>query len=174
MQRVCIFLLVTLAGCDSTPVGEGADAEWKAAYSPEECEALLSREAVIERCGNGSLEKALAVLSRNADKCLPYSAPKQFSGIWLNDLEASEFYPNIDDIDLVGNADAAVWLDVANKDEVEEALAAQQGAGDVAYRVRFSGRESSCDFGYGHMGAYSSEILLTRFSNIEKIAWPSK
>jgi hypothetical protein len=88
-------------------------------------------------------------------------------GVWLVDLEASEFYPSVQALNEnyrpgpnIGRPQ--VWLQSDLLESRPELRAAGQGAGRRVYAVEFEGRLSHCGM-FGHFGIFPKEVIAERF-----------
>lgn len=157
MTRLLPLVPLFLASCSHPPP------------TAEECKALIEPKAVIDRCYGGDLrsEKYVGDL-----KCLPYGASQRLRGLWLIDLEASEFFPNAKTIKQ--GAESPIWLETKLLDLPSKLLDAAQGAGRRVYAVEFQGRQSLCDGGgYGHMGMSPKQVIVERFYSMRLLAGPT-
>ena len=135
--------------------------------TPEACKALADPEAVLKRCYGGDLERGKYVGDL---KCWPFSNPQRLRGIWLIDLEASEFFPNVNTLKDVRNRRSHVWLKSGLLDHRPELLAAAQGAGTRLYAVEMDGRQALCDGMFGHFGMSRRQVIAERFHTMRLLA----
>ena len=170
MRGLRLLFVLCLTACDTDDGVDKPAIDWKASYSEAECKALMAREAFIERCGDGNLERAVRTFTSDVTSCMPFSHPEEFAGLWFNSLESSEFFADVTDPAQIEDLESDTWL--SDKTENPEAIAAGGGAGDVLYFVRFIGRQSLCDDAYGHMGAYPKEVILERPLELRRLTPP--
>ncbi|HEX6603927.1 MAG TPA: hypothetical protein VF027_03485 [Sphingomicrobium sp.] len=158
-----VFLILAACGQRSTPV------QWKTAYSAAECKALTERDAFLQRCYGG---KDFADENYVGDlKCMPYSPPQHFTGVWVLDLEYSAFFPNATSYKEPQDRADWIWLR-AEPPPSSDVIAAGQGAGTRAYAVDLIGRRSLCEFNYGHMGAAPQEVIAERIIAMRPLPVP--
>jgi hypothetical protein len=156
MIRWLSLLTILLASCGHAP-------------TPEECKLLANPKAVVERCFEGKLNASAKYVGDL--KCWPFSRPHRLRGIWVIDLEASEFFPNAS-----GLSDAKgqpMWLETNLLEQRGEFLDAAQGAGRRVYAVELEGRESLCDGFFGHMGMSPREVIADRFYSMRLLPTPT-
>lgn len=127
----------------------------------EECKALAAPKAVIARCYGGSLGPRASYIGDL--KCWPFSKPQRLVGLWLIDLEASEFYPRAKTPQYVDTVRPQIWLESPWLEGRPELLAAAQGAGTRVYAVELEGRQSLCNGKFGHFGMYPQQVIAERF-----------
>jgi hypothetical protein len=140
------------------------------AQTPEECKALASPKAVIERCYGGKLEPSAKYVGDL--KCWPFSPSQRLRGIWLIDLEASEFFPNASSLnDATGQP---MWLESDLLEQRREVLDAAQGAGGRVYAVEMEGRQALCDGMFGHFGMYPRQVIAERFYSMRLLPGPTR
>jgi hypothetical protein len=157
MSRWLPLLSLCLASCGHRPP------------TAEECTALSDPKAVIDRCYGGDLRNGKYIGDL---KCLPYGASERLRGLWLIDLETSEFFPNAKTVK--ANKDSPIWLETDLLNRPSGLLDAAQGAGRRVYVVEFQGRQSLCDGGaYGHMGMFPKQVIVERFYSIKPLAPPT-
>lgn len=139
------------------------------APTAEECKALANPKAVVERCYGGKLEPSSKYVGDL--KCWPFSPPHRLRGIWVIDLEASEFFPNASNLkDASGQP---MWLESDLLERRRELLDAAQGAGRRVYAVELEGRQSLCDGYFGHMGMSPRQVIVNRFYSMRLLPTPT-
>ena len=148
-MRLLPLLELLLASCGQKPP------------TAEECKALGAPKAVVARCYGGNLGPSASYIGDL--KCWPFSKPQRLVGLWLIDLEASEFYPNAKTLQEADKRRPQIWLESALLERRPELLAAAQGAGPRAYAVELEGRQSLCDGMFGHFGMYPRQVIAERF-----------
>ncbi len=165
LRSVSVLSLLLLTSCGDE--GEAPQTAWKSSYSAEECAALTSVEAITQQCGDGDFDSAAQVIGADVTQCLPYSTPAMMGGVWVRGFEYSEFFEGAKTFEEVKERvhnpdDAFTWLSASNR--------AQRYIGDLpipkegaAFRIVIIGQHSLCDFGYGHMGVASGEVIATDF-----------
>ena len=167
MRAVALLLLLVTACGQKTdaPARREGTVKWRTAYSAAECKALAANEAVVKRCFGGNLENGQYVGDR---QCWPFSEPRRLRGIWLIDLEASLFYPNVSAFSETKD-DGWAWLESDLLEARPELLAAAQGAGRRVYAVQVEGREALCDGDFGHLGMYPRQVIAERFYSMRPL-----
>jgi hypothetical protein len=163
MRRVLISLiLLPLSACASEKAGS-EPVQWKAEYTEAECKALMSENAITERCGGGDIELAKEALRNDPASCVPYSPAKLLSGVWVRGFEHSEFFEGARTYQEVaqrahGQDDRVTWLSTSGRAEaaVGELPRPEQSE---AFHVDVIGRRSLCEYGYGHEGLGSHEVI---------------
>ena len=149
MTRLLPLLALLLTACGQRPP------------ATEECKALAAPKAVVERCYGGSVGPTATYIGDL--KCWPFSNPQRLVGLWLIDLEASEFYPNAKSLKDVDRRRPRTWLESDLLERRPELLAAAQGAGALVYSVELEGRQVLCDGTFGHFGMYPRQVIAERF-----------
>jgi hypothetical protein len=138
------------------------------APTAEECEALANPKAVIERCYGGKLVPSAKYVGDL--KCWPFSKSQRLRGLWVIDLEASEFFPNASKFEDASGQ--PMWLQSDLLEQRRDLLDAVQGAGRRVYAVEFEGRESLCDGFFGHMGMSPRQVIAERFYSLRPLPTP--
>jgi hypothetical protein len=140
------------------------------APTAEECKALAKPKAVVERCFGGKLDASANYVGDQ--KCWPFSKSERLRGIWVIDLEASEFFPNVSSINKASGQ--PMWLASDLLLRRHELLDAAQGAGRRVYAVELEGRQSLCDGYFGHMGMWPRQVIAERFYSMRLLATPTR
>ena len=184
MKRSCSAFLLLASACnqqgDAPPAQELASDNWKAAYTPAECKALIEKIAYVRRCHPGvdpnSENWIFEVSDENSVgkfKCMPYSRPERLAGVWVVGFESSNFYPNASSYEETLSLPEGTWLD-ADEPVPQEVTDAGQGAGTRAYSIEFVGRRSLCEWIYGHMGVSPREVVAQRIVSLRPLAMPQR
>jgi len=150
------LLTLLLASCGHAP-------------TPEECKTLANPKAVVERCYGGKLDPSAKYVGDL--KCWPFSKPQRLRGIWVIDLEASQFFPNAASFKEASGR--PMWLESDLLEKRPELLGAAQGAGRRVYAVELEGRESLCDGYFGHMGMSQRQVIAERFYSMRHLPTPT-
>lgn len=102
--------------------------------------------------------------------CYPFAPPERMQGVWVVLLEGSTFYPNVPAVPQQADARSDIWLEAS---PVPQAVtAAGQGGAPRAYAVEFIGRRSICPAGFGHMGVWPNEVVVSRFLRMTPLPLP--
>lgn len=168
-MRAIALILLSLAACGErreVAAERREAAQWKAAYSPAECKALIEKETFIQRCFGGDFPNGNYVGDL---KCMPHSPSQRLKGVWVVDLEYSGFFPGASSFKDVDRQRVDIWLD-AEPARSREITAAGQGAGLRAYAVEFMGRKSLCNDHYGHLGMSSQQVLMERMIKMRPLS----
>ena len=172
-MRAAAIALVLLTGCDrqatttsATATRQGAEPNWRARYSRQECAALTERNAVLRRCFGGVFAQENYV---GRFRCLPYSPRRQFTGVWVLGFEHSSFFPGATRHDR-GQSDITLTFEPMPPPEAMPTL----GPDLRAYAVRLVGRRSLCDDHYGHLGSWRQEIVAERIISIRPLPGPNR
>lgn len=119
------------------------------------CSELFTVDAVTERCFAGDPGGEYV----GDAACYLFSETRQYDGILITGFEWSEFYPNIESYAQADRENPVYWFrsteGVFDDLEVNQA----QCTHDCAFAVSFSGRETVCEYGYGHLGGYPKLVL---------------
>ncbi len=138
------------------------------APTPRECKALANLKAVVKRCYEHKLDPSAKYVGDL--RCWPFSKPERLRGIWVIDLESSEFFPNASSIkDASGQP---MWLESELLNQSRELLDAAQGAGRRIFAVELEGRKSLCDGHFGHLGMTPRQVIALRFYSMRPLPNP--
>lgn len=164
MARALLVVCMLLASCEGTDAK--SEMQWKSSYTPAECKALVSDEAVIARCGHGDISRAAVLLSEDATKCLPFSAPEKIDGIWFTAFELSNFYEGAKTLSDLPSGDLtqnSTWF--SSTPSATRKLPELHFESE-AFRLEIMGRRSLCRGAYGHLGYASKEVIATDVLNV--------
>jgi hypothetical protein len=125
-----------------------------------------------ERCWKAEVVAGIRVQAYQGDrKCVDFSAPRQISGIWINEFESSAFYEGARTIADTRGEKPQVWFSTDEETKLLPHLRPQLGH---AYRITIIGR-AAADMdrgpmkGYGHMSMSPGLVLADRIIAIEDL-----
>nr|GLK21691.1 hypothetical protein GCM10017606_25180 [Microbacterium terregens] len=156
MLREPMLLLLLLAGCGSPP-------------TPQQCAKLMTDQAIIERCGSGSMHGVW----KDAEDCYPLAKPERITGLVIRDFERSELFVGASRLTPeMRRYTEGTWLEWSKKTRDEAPHAIESGA----YLIAFEGRRSACPKpagklnGYGHMGNYRELAIVDHLISWKQVA----
>lgn len=106
-----------------------------------------------------------------------FTAPREISGIWINEFEGSSFHEGVDDLSEAREQTHSVWLDM-NEDTVMPPAFHATDYGH-AYRLTFVGRAArdmlrSPSHGYCHLGVSPGLVRVDRLLHWEDLGSVSR
>lgn len=134
-----------------------------------------------DRCYRELIINGVRVVEYKGDRaCIGFQPPREFSGIWVNHFEGSEFIEGGTSLaDVPRGARERVWLDMENSKWASDDWRREYGH---VYRVRFSGR-AALDMhrkpgfapnrteppGYGHFGMSNGLVMVDALLEFEDL-----
>lgn len=149
-------LLLLLAGCGS-------------ALTPQQCATLMTDQAIIGRCGNGSMSG----IWKDTEDCYPLARPERMTGLVIVDFERSELF--LGETRFTPDKrryTQGTWLDWSKRLRGDAPRAIKSGA----YFIAFEGRRSACSKppgelnGYGHMREYRDLAIVDHLISWKQVA----
>jgi hypothetical protein len=107
-----------------------------------------------------------AVAALPTDECVRMLPRQRYSGVWINEFEGSQFYP--DRVTYPKTRDTTIWLDVENV-----ALGGLDPDGR-GYLVVFEGRRTMHPGLYGHLGSARHELIVDEVVSVRPLAAPAR
>lgn len=123
----------------------------------------MSTDAILERCGGGDVTRVMVALSEEPASCFPYSAPTLLTGVWVRGFEYSEFFEGARSFGEVADRindqdDPFTWFSPSWRADADLGELPPPDDGE-AFRVEVIGRRSLCEYGYGHLGVGTHEVI---------------
>ncbi|WP_326524519.1 hypothetical protein [Sphingomonas sp.] len=97
-------------------------------------------------------------------QCIGYSAPRVFTGIYLDAFEGQQFIEGAATDPPYIEPDRKIWMNVAllpATDRIRQVQELQADATQI-WTVEFVGRVSTAPGFFGHMGVYDGEVIADR------------
>ncbi|KQM57278.1 MULTISPECIES: hypothetical protein [unclassified Sphingomonas] len=99
-----------------------------------------------------------------------YTPEREWSGIWVNHFEGSQFFEGKTGVAAIDWRQRGVWFDDRDNMALTSVAMEHRGSGK-AYRIRFLGHRTIDEpegyrCGFGHMGSSIAEIVPTRILSI--------
>ena len=154
MHRWPILLLCVLAASCS-----------EKRYTAEECGALASPKAYVDRCLGGRLNGEY-IGDRN---CWPFAHSRLHGVLWSSGDENAGFYPNAMTFEDTKKSDPKIWPENAPGMKLPPSLANLQPTFQHAWLVDAEGEFSQCDGWFGHLSAYRREFIINKFHSVKEI-----
>lgn len=163
MYRALICLPLILPSACMSEKTQREPVQWKTEYTDAECKALMTEEAIVQRCGGGDLERANKTLNTDPASCIPYSPAGLISGVWVRSFEYSEFFEGAQSYQEVARRahdqhDPLTWFSPIGRADAAVGRLPPPPEGE-AFHVDVIGRRSLCEYGYGHQGLGSHEVI---------------
>jgi hypothetical protein len=156
MLRTPTPLLLLLASCGLSPTAQ-------------QCAKLMTDQAIIERCGSGSIRG----IWKDDEDCHPLAKPERMTGIVIRDFERSELFVGASRLTPeMRRYTEGMWLDWSKGASIDAPRAIEYGA----YLIAFEGRRSACSKpagrlnGYGHMRQYRELVIVDHLISWKQVA----
>jgi len=130
----------------------------------------MTDEAIIERCGNGSMSDVW----KDAEDCYPLMKAARLKGVVVIDFERSELFPGASGFtQKMRRYTEGTWLDWSDE------IVGRQTPSPIepgVYLIEFDGRRSACAKpagklnGYGHMRQYRDFAVVDRLISWKQVA----
>lgn len=130
-----------------------------------DCAALTTVDAITERCLGGSPSGDFIA----TEYCFPFSEPRRYSGVLITGFEWSEFYPDVGTYAEADRDNPTYWFEQKSGTFKQQQIDDMKCTHDCAFIVNFVGRESLCEYGYGHLGLYPKMIIGERDGTIKQL-----
>ena len=176
MNRLLAIGMFALASC--TNATDEPPNRWEDSYSVAECKELMSLDAIVNRCGDGDIQRTVGRLADDPTSCIPYSQSRQMAGLWVEGFEYSAFFEGArswEDISgkVTNPQSELTWLSLSSDVNLPQDDFVDYGA-DWKFRkvsrVELVGKRSLCAFGYGHLGGSEHEIIAERFISVSPVS----
>ncbi len=134
-------------------------------YTAEECRALASPKAYLDRCLGGRINgEYIGDL-----KCWPFADRRLHGVLWSSGNENAGFYPNATSFKDTEKSDAKIWPGNDPHLILPPSLQNLRPTLEHAWLVDAEGKMSQCDGWFGHLGAYPREFIITKFHSVREI-----
>ncbi|MGK6355469.1 hypothetical protein ACMGDH_09585 [Sphingomonas sp. DT-207] len=163
-QASAITLLACLAACVPNAAENLSEMDRAALANPNLPQSFKDE---IRRCPTRERrEGEFTVVDRSPDRqCVDFAAPREFTGIWIDEFEGSRFVEGVRDTSALPGFDQGkrVWLEIDDESRMPKAW--RREPSQQLYRVRFLGRASRDQdrpeaMGYGHLGMSHGLVLV--------------
>ncbi|MBM3928330.1 MAG: hypothetical protein FJ335_07720 [Sphingomonadales bacterium] len=105
-----------------------------------------------------------------SEQCFRFDPPELMQGIWLDEFESSEFFPNATEMPAERPFSRDnIWLDFTRP---EPLLAGRTG--DQALAIEFVGRRATFPGSYGHMGMSRHLIVVDELRSATPVPPPTR
>jgi len=104
--------------------------------------------------------------SLSDEQCYVWKSPEKFRGIWLDQFEGSQFFPNRKAMVEGCAAAGGIWLQFKRK---PASKSEQRGGFGQPYAVEFIGRQMRYPSPSGHFGLFKSTIMVDRMLSIRAV-----
>ncbi|WP_379550374.1 hypothetical protein [Qipengyuania sp. DGS5-3] len=130
-----------------------------------DCDALLQDEAIVDRCFGGDVTGQYIGI----EECYPFSDVRQYQGVLVTGFESSILYPDAQSYSETDRQNPTYWFRPAPDTFTDNHVDRSKCTYDCAFAVSFMGRETVCEYQYGHLNAYPKMIIGESSGSIRQL-----